>query len=355
MARIGRLRIHGVRNLTHVELELPDQHLVWLAGRNGSGKTSLLESIYLLSRGSSFRGRRFGPITQRGLPASRVEAWLRRDEQRWRLRWTSTDGRFPENAGFSVRLLGSAMQELIEGDPGLRRRFIDWNLFHVEPGFQLLRQRYRRIALQRSAWLSSGGHGHPVWDQEYAAVVESIARARTGFMDRLSQAFIQLRADFPAMSNLELHWRPGLPLDSDLMTYLAEHRQADINRGHTYLSPSRAQLGLQNTDGPWVGSRGQNKLAGVLLQLAADQVIREQDGESAIWLIDDLQSELDVRTQAMLLEKVISIADQVLVASLDPPNAMNLVIKGIPVALFHVEQGGIQAVDSVAEGSQRAD
>lgn len=355
MARIRRLRVHGVRNLSHVDLELPDQHLIWLTGRNGSGKTSLLESIYLLSRGSSFRGRRFGPVTQRGLLGSRVEAWMGRRDQRWRLRWTSTEGRVPDNAGFSVRLLGSAMQDLIEGDPSLRRRFIDWNLFHVEPGFHVLRQRYRRLSMQRNAWLSAGGHGHPVWDQEYATVVESIAHARTAFVDQLGSAFLQLRSQFSAMSNLELFWRSGLPSESELMTYLADHRQADINRGHTYLSPSRAHLSLRTTEGPWVGSRGQNKLVGVLLQLAADQVVREQGGESAVWLVDDLQAELDVPTQAVLLGMVFTVADQVLVASLDGSSASTRLLDSVPFVVFHVEQGRVQRLENGAESIPSTD
>lgn len=325
-----------------VDLRFPEG-AIWLTGPNGAGKTSLLEAVYVLSRGSSFRGRRHGPLTSRGLASTRLEARLRDGDHAWERRWSSVDRRQTQvtGAGFLVRLVGSSMHALLEDDPTLRRRFVDWNLFHVEPRFSGLRQRYRRIAAQRNAWLKGGGTGRAVWDHEYAALLTQVAEFRHGFVAALASAFVSIGAEFPAMTGLSLIWRSGLPQDVAVRDWLLEHRDADIARGYSFLSPARADFHFMKEGSPWVGSRGQNKLAGILLQLAADQVISDALGGRAVWLIDDLAAEMDLRTQSEVLALIYAAADQLLVASLTEPPAD--LAKCCRAKVFHVEQGKIHA------------
>lgn len=212
MARIERLRISGLRNLTSVDVRFP-ACTAWLVGDNGAGKTSLLEAVYLLSRGASFRGRRFGPLVSRGAVGARVEAWLTDSTGSWtrRLVIPSRGGTQSSGRSFYVRLIGASMQLLLEGEPELRRRFIDWNMFHVEPRFESVRARYRRVAAQRNAWLKGGGGGKAVWDWEYASVLTEIATLRSQFFAALRVAFQHVALDYAGLRDLTLEWRSGLP------------------------------------------------------------------------------------------------------------------------------------------------
>ncbi len=225
MVRIDRLRVSGLRNLQAVDLAFPDG-TIWLVGPNGAGKTSVLEAVYVLSRGSSFRGRRHGPLTSRGAVCARLEAHLQDGDQCWERRWSSAERRQAQSTGpgFLVRLVGSSMHTLLEGDPTLRRRFVDWNVFHVEPQFGGLRQRFRRAAAQRNAWLKAGGNGRPVWDQDYAAVLSQVAEFRQRFVEALSIAFVEVASEFPAVSGVGLEWRSGLSEGLDIVAWLIEHR-----------------------------------------------------------------------------------------------------------------------------------
>lgn len=343
MVKIERLRVSGLRNLQAVDLTFPDG-TIWLVGPNGAGKTSVLESVYVLSRGSSFRGRRHGPLTSRGAFCTRLEARLRDGDQCWERHWSSAERRQAQSIGrgFLVRLVGSAMHTLLEGDPTLRRRFVDWNVFHVEPQFGGLRQRFRRVAAQRNAWLKEGGRGRPVWDQDYAAVLTQVAEFRQRFVGALSAAFEQVAHDFPALSGVALEWRSGLAKGLDIGGWLSEHRAADVARGYTFLSPSRADFHLVKQGVPWAGSRGQNKLVGILLQVAAARVVFDALGRRAVWLVDDPGAELDLQIQGKVLPLLYRSADQLIVTSLSEPQGD--VSSHCSVTVFHVEQGKVGAI-----------
>ena len=146
---LEHLAISGLRNINYLEL-CAHSSINWVTGVNGAGKTSLLEAIYLLSRGRGYRGRKHGSLLGTGKKLLEVSAVLRspdEDGPPTRLKLTQSPDalRYYENGQavsgiqslrrrFYVRLIADNSQQLLEGQPGLRRLFLDWNLFHVEPG-----------------------------------------------------------------------------------------------------------------------------------------------------------------------------------------------------------------------------
>src|SRR5215471_14999472 len=165
---LAELRIADLRCLESATLEFsPELNLI--AGENGAGKTSILEAIFLLGRGRSFRTRSSERLIRHGQP--KLTVFGRTDDQPARFAGieVSSDG------GTRARINGEAAQSLLElsgilpvqaidpeihklvdQGPERRRRWLDWLVFHVEPSFAIHWSRYNRALKQRNAALRAG-------------------------------------------------------------------------------------------------------------------------------------------------------------------------------------------------------
>ena len=167
---LSNLDVLQVRNLESVHITChPQANIIF--GANGSGKTSLLEAIYLLGRGRSFRHRDLRVVINQAATELVVAARVARgsDGKRRQLGIKRT------SAGqFEARLDGASLQSsaqlvaelplqlidahscmLLEGGAQQRRQFLDWGVFHVEHGFFSAWQRFKKALLQRNAALKS--------------------------------------------------------------------------------------------------------------------------------------------------------------------------------------------------------
>ncbi|NBC10822.1 MAG: AAA family ATPase [Planctomycetes bacterium] len=343
MAVIERLHAWCFRNLEAVDLEL-SPGVNWILGSNGAGKTALLEAVFVLSRGRSFRTRRFGPLLMRGCRAGGVEGRVCDAGGSARVRWrvgtgvAAGGGEDFTPGRFLVRLLCDATHALVEGDPEVRRRFLDWNLFHVEPSFARRMGELRRLSAQRNAWLRAGAVGPAVWDRPYVAALAWLLEARAALVDRLARDFAALAQAAGWFEGLELRLE-GAPADpGELIERLAVMRDADRERGFTYLSPSRSDLVFRRDGERWVGSRGQTKAVGSMLQLAADAGVREITGVDSLWLVDDLDAELSREWAERLLALVRARGGQVLVTGLPGKGIEGRLLREAD-RMFHVEPG----------------
>jgi DNA replication and repair protein RecF len=217
----------------------------------------------------------------------------------------------------------------------MRRRFVDWNLFHVEPRFGEWRADFRRVASQRNAWLRAGARGPAVWDRAYAEGMARIEAARQGFAARLAESFSVLTTEIEWFQGLQLEWRSGLGDAEDSLSRLEDARETDRRRGFTALGLSRDDLAITADGHRWAGSRGEAKIVGVLLQVAAQRIVDALIGLPALWLVDDLSAELADASSDRLLEIVSADATQLIVTSL--PGRM---FESVGPS-FHVEQGSV--------------
>jgi DNA replication and repair protein RecF len=167
--RLAGLEVSCVRNLSHVHVDLVDGVNLFI-GANGAGKTSLLEAVYLLARGRSFRTSHIASVVQRGAPALSVRATVA-DEYRGTLTISLHKRRdnvaeaqvngVPERKQSDVAMLLPLQlllpdgATLVMGGPGERRRFLDWGVFHVKPSALATLRDYERALRQRNAMLRS--------------------------------------------------------------------------------------------------------------------------------------------------------------------------------------------------------
>jgi recombinational DNA repair ATPase RecF len=138
---------------------------------------------------------------------------------------------------------------------------------------------------------------------------------------------------------LRWHWSGQ---GRDLGEVLASHLAGDLDRGYTFLSPSRGDLVFERESLPWSGSRGENKIAGMLLQLAVQDVIRKAGGAPQVVLLDDPYAEVSEMHIGPVVRRWLESADQLIVTSLadrqDPGAGLDV------AAMFHVEQGHVRSM-----------
>ncbi len=361
--QLTRLEVRHLRRLDEVVL-VPGPRLNLLVGGNGAGKTSLLEAIHLLAYGRSFRGRVRDGLVASGAPALEVFAqWreqasgrerrvgLRHGGQAWEGR---LDGQSIPYLGELCAALAAVSFEpgshaLVSGGGEPRRRYVDWGLFHVEPGFLPLWRRYARALKQRNSLLKQRGHRDQIdaWDRELVEAGEPMTRQRARYLEQLQPLLAEISGELaPALGEAVIDFQPGwrheeLPLADALL--LARDR--DLQAGFTSVGPHRADWRLRHAALPngEALSRGQAKLTALACVLAQAAHHRAVRGEWPLVLLDDLASELDRAHQKRVLARLAAAGAQVFVTGTELPEQDAL--GGSEYAVFHVEQGRIEAAD----------
>lgn len=358
---IEQLVVEHVRNLQHVELN-PGPQINLIVGANGAGKTSLLEAIFILGRGRSFRSRRSNDWIQRGAEAARIIAQtsttssetinnsrlgLERDRQGWQARINGEPA-----AGFAVlsRQLPLVMfepnsHELISGSPEQRRAFIDWGVFHVEPDYVKSWRRYHRALRQRNAALREQA-GQRMMDSlipGLTSAAEQLDRHRLIFFTQLQQAYSRLYEKLaPDVPEANLVYQRGWEAENSLAETLKADLPRDREAGYTRHGPHRADIGVLHQQRQMRGwlSRGQQKLVALLLLLAQQETWTTHTGRTPIILLDDLYSELDANHSRKVLNLLQQTGAQTWITTTTQPDDMQT-----PLCVFHVEQGQLTPVE----------
>lgn len=349
--RIDRLSVVNVRNLTNITLE-PAPRFNLIYGMNGAGKTALLESLYLLARGRSFRSHRIDEVVRRGADVlqvtanldhqadGKVVAGLERAPGRLRIRYAGEN--VPTVSAharkFPVALLTPDAQELALGPPKARRNWLDWSMFHVEHGYLEHWREYYRALRQRNVLLKQRAAPDQLtgWEEAMSEPAHQMDAARRRFVGDLEEELAKLAGEFWDPSpGIELisGWDTSRPLQE----CIAESRPDDRQLGHTRQGPHRADIRFRHRD---VGldaefSRGNSKLFVSLLILAQARVIGSA-GEQPILLLDDAGAELDRERECRLLKILLDEAKQVFLTRTEKPE--NWAVREGD-AMFHVEHG----------------
>ncbi len=357
--RVSRLQILNVRNLREIAIE-PAERLNLIYGKNASGKTSLLESLYVLSRGKSFRTNQIRHLARKGQTEFTIFGQVRdRDDQKIDIGVSYQNKRIRLQAyGRPVKkasqlasyiplvVIHQESHRLLLDGPGNRRKFLDWGLFHVEPSFYALWHRYARALKQRNLSLQRGvcRRDCEIWNDELVAAALAIHQLRMQFLGKLRPLFKRfIDTLLPAISEITMEYGSGWPDKADFATVLKEAYSSDRVYGYTRYGPHRADmtLSIQGISLKERVSRGQQKLLVCALYLAQSRVFTEKTDKPCVVLIDDIAAELDLEHRDLLLGLINRLDIQVFITATDP-------LEGVPGALiqkkFHVEHGVVNQV-----------
>jgi DNA replication and repair protein RecF len=347
---LAELRVDNLRCVESASLEFaPALNLI--AGENGAGKTSLLEAIFLLGRGRSFRTRSSERLIRQGEPKLTVfgrtddlpprQAGIEvsvADGTRARIDGQNASSLLELSGVLPVQAIDPEIHKLVDQGPERRRRWLDWLVFHVEPSFGGDWARYSRALKQRNAALRNGSEDASAWDLELIQHGEAITRARWRTLDRLTPI---LEDNFERFGGLgvKVGFTTGWLADTPLAQALASHGDRDRKQGTTTAGPHRADVLLrrQQRVARETLSRGQQKLTAVAMVVSQLRLLQDELKCPATLLLDDPAAELDEKNLRRLFDELASLRCQMIATSLTPETALFQA----PSATFHVEHGRV--------------
>lgn len=354
---IKKIIIHNLRNIESLTLE-PSQKFNLLWGKNGSGKTSFLEAIYILGHGRSFRTYNSkGLITFDQSYLSifanlEDKSSIRIEKQISNQRSIYINGENKQSASllaqaFPQQLINADSYLLLNGGPKFRRHFIDWGLFHTEPAyFSLWKQCYRSIKHRNMALRQSLPSSQLVpWNYEIVKCGEQLDFLRKNYLEKYCKVLNDLLIDcwgFPLNIRYLRGWPDGVCLDDMLLKYL----DGDQKRGYTRYGPHRADLQLHTDNGlaKEILSRGQQKLLLCAMKLAQGILLNDLTGKTCIYLIDDLAAELDQEKWVIFAKILAKLQAQVFITAVDQA-LLNVFQDYSDNRMFHVKHGVIELMD----------
>ncbi len=354
---ISRLIIENFRNLSAVDLEF-DHGFNFLVGKNGSGKTSLLESIFYLGHGRSFKSSVTTRIIRYEQPHFTLHGRIQERQHQWsvglqKLRQGSSIVKINGEDGNKIADLAHLLPmqlitpeglTLLNGGPAFRRAFLDWGLFHHQSYFHAAWSNLYRLLKQRNAaLLQTYDYGQlKIWDVELTKLAHQVSQWRAEYAEALRPEIEQTCRLFLPELEISLSFHQGWEKDSDYGELLKQNFERDKAIGYTVVGPQKADFRFKANGLPVedVLSRGQLKLLMCALRLAQGEHLMAQKNRHCIFLIDDFASELDESKRALLAERLQNSGSQVFVTAISQDQLQQM--QPSQQRVFHVENGVIR-------------
>lgn len=327
---LSRLEISDFRNLSDVKI-YPCENFNIFYGENGSGKTSLLEAIYHLGVGRSFRTSVLSNLIQRGCEkfsvfgeVSSVPIGIERfcnGEFSIRVQKKDIYSAAELANTLPLQLIDHSIYNLIDLGPKTRRNFIDWGMFHVKHSdFLFIWKKMRRLLKQRNSALKMKPvlkKNIEIWDADFVDTAYLIDSLRREYLDDFRPIFSKVIKELLDVDEVELVFYSGWSEKKTLNEALKESLIKDIERGYTQLGPHRADLRFFINRVPVYDalSRGQLKLFTCAMKLAQAVLLKENMQKQCVFLIDDLASELDEKHQKIFCDFLSKLNSQVFLTS----------------------------------------
>ena len=302
-----------------------------LAGENGQGKTNWLEAIGVLASTRSFRTAKL----HEAVSFDSDLAWIRGDvrespeivrelrvEIKGKTKTLSINGKKETINRYLPQLHAVVFNadelETVRGQPDARRRFLDAGIVSLHPPFVQVLGDYSRVIKQKNALLHAAKESRePIaktaerlepWNSQLTPLASRVYKARVRFIERINEV---LEKKLFAREELSIAYLSSLEGKGDLADYqnlmaerLSLRVQAEVTAGHALIGTHRDDLELK-FDGHDIrkfGSAGQQRSALLLLQLANISVFNATRGEYPLFIIDDIDAELDYERIGKLLE-----------------------------------------------------
>ena len=335
--RVEHLRLRGFRNYNDAALDL-DPGINVISGENAQGKTNLLEAVYLLSGGRSFRTRFDKELIGFDRDFAEVEAGVWSGDRAQSLRILLRRGLPKQIWRSGVKCAGGELSQtlnavlfcpddlnLIREGAAARRKLMDLAISQLRPGYAGLLSDYRRLYENKTRLLRDyreDPHLPDTFDafsDGMARVSARLIRYRAAFARRLAAAAAPIHREFTAggrEERLELSYTTVStvtdPTASEqsiygqLLEHQARHRAAELATGNCLTGAHKddLEIAIDGKSARAFASQGQTRTAALSLKLAEREIFLQETGEAPVLLLDDVLSELDARRQEFVLNRI---------------------------------------------------
>lgn len=352
--RVTHLSLTDFRSYEGVEIEFGPR-VTTLVGRNGQGKTNVVEAVRYLSTLSSHRVAADAPLIRAGAARAVVRARVEKAGRSLALEVTMNPGKAntarigravakPRDLLGTLRTVVFAPEDLalVKGDPAGRRQFMDELIVALHPRLAGDLSDYDRVLRQRSSMLKSAKNARgdltmlDIWDEKLAELGGRIVQARRAAIGALAPYVKSAYAavapdggDCRVAYSTSLDQPEALAVDASagaigerLLARLGELRTKEIDRGVTLAGPHRDDLDITLGELPAKGyaSHGESWSCALALRLGSYDLLTADDGPDAgddgepVLILDDVFAELDSGRRSALAERLAD-ASQVLITA----------------------------------------
>ena len=324
-----KIELKNFRNYEEEEIEFNDKVNI-ITGKNAQGKTNLLESLYIMSLGKSFRTNkdiemigfekdycRAKSLSVKEGRELEIEINIGREGKTVKINGSKTEKNIELLENVFTVVFSPEDLKIVKDEPEKRRRFIDRELCQLKPVYYKNLGRYKKILQQRNSLLKQQEIKEDVidvWDESLAEYGAKIIQERSRFIGKLNEISKEIsRRITNGKETLEISYDANIEKKESLEEQkyylkkeLSKNLKADIFRRSTSAGPHKDDLRIcaEGMDIRRFGSQGQQRTAALSLKLAEIKMIREETGVSPILLLDDVLSELDEERQRFLIRSM---------------------------------------------------
>lgn len=359
---LSHLQLKGFRNYAEQEVSFhPKVNII--TGNNAQGKTNLLESIYVLSLGKSFRTAKDSEMIGFGREFCSVKAKSYKQDEELNIEIVYFDKKK------SVKINGVKINKTIEllenlymvvfspedlkiikDEPEKRRKFMDRELCQLKPVYYKNLGRYKKVLQNRNILLKNGEQNKQmisVWNEELADYGARLILERQRFVEKINRISSGLHEKITnGKEKLDITYESSVGVQHNFdeqkkffVEKLENSLKNDLFRGNTSFGPHKDDLKIciDDIDIRHFGSQGQQRTAALSLKLAELSLIEEETGDNAILLLDDVLSELDGERQSFLLNRLQDV--QIFITTTEIGETL---FKNMPDGfVFHVTNGTV--------------
>ena len=373
---IENITVRNCRVIKSTKLTLSPK-LNIIIGDNGSGKSSLLEALCILSRGKSYRTSRITEVINHdadsilcnsqishysnnktfpvGIEKNHKQTIIRINRQ-------NVKSQAKLSKTLPITIIHPDSVSLITGGPSVRRAYIDWIAFYQNSEFYQQWKRYKRILRQRNICLRdpSQRYALPYWTEQLIALQEPLHNYRLSALNTLNKNIEKYQSGLWDGASLSVDLTTGFANDIDisnkeqLKSIFNSRLNNDIKSCKTFYGIHRSEIKILingRTAAPIV-SRGQLKILSILLLIAQSASVSTNETEKGIIAIDDLTAELDEDNRQRLLDLLIN-TNQQLIMTTTPQGMENINLSSIEKNMFHVKHGEFANIDSPDEAESK--
>jgi len=357
------------RNYEKLSIDF-NKHINLILGKNGQGKTNIVESLTLMAIGKSFRTNRDKELIKfdkeslyiacsftRNSIDKKIEMAISREKKGIKINGVSVRSIQELLGNLNVVIFSPEDLKLIKEGPKERRSFIDKEISQIMPRYYSTLTSYNKVLEERNKLLKGmyvDKNLLAVYDETLAKYASEIYLIRREFIEKLSKISSDLHKKLTSEKEvLKINYKSQVEVsDKDdvssmmgkVLSAYGDNIEYDMQHRSTRIGPHRDDIiiYLNDIDVRLYGSQGQQRTASISLKLSEIELIKQELGDYPVLILDDVFSELDQTRQKMLVEKLGNI--QMFVTTADPLH--KLILESDEYSIFNIESGEVVEIEN---------